>query len=164
MNIIKKVCNYTITNSTFVLKSTQINNRIQTTIYDKHGQSIIDQRPLKLVRNNCRLHGTSYEAALAHAKEFFGENRHKLPIVISMEYGNPCVIFPIFSPYSETNCWVVLHPIINIQQHDDETIVTFSNMTEVTLPIQYKTFNQLYVRAMMYYKYVLRKRNSSSDF
>lgn len=164
MNKIKKVCNYAITSSTYLLKSVELNSRVQTVIYDKHGTSTMNHRPLKLVRDTCRLHGTSYEAALAHAKSFFGPNRHKLPIVVSMEYGNPCIILPLYSPYSATNIWVCLNPIINIQQLGDETLLTFTNMTEVVLPIQCKTFNQHYVRAMMYYKYVMRSRNSSPEF
>lgn len=166
MNIIKPtncISSYIISSSTYLLESATpvAGNRIQTIIYDKHGVSTIDQKPLKLVRNTCRLHGTSLEAATETAKLFFGSNRHKLPIAVSIEYGNPCIIFPLFSPHSSANIWINLNSIVNIQEEGDETRLTFTNMVEKTLPIQCKSFNQQYVRAMMYYKHILRSRNTS---
>ena len=161
MNQEKNLTSYIISNSTYLLSSVDTGDRTQTIIYDKYGISKIDQKPLKLVRNTCRLHGTSLEAATKTAKAFFGHNRHKLPIVISIEYGNPCIFFPLFSPQSSANIWINLHSIINIQDHGDETLVTFSNMLEKKLPLHCKSFNQQYVRAMMYYKHILRTRNAS---
>lgn len=158
---INSITSYIISNSTYLLETVTTNNRIHTTIYDKHGISKIDQKPIKIVRTTCRLHGTSLEAATETAKHFFGSNRHKLPIVVSVEYGNPCILFPLFSPHSAANIWINLNSIINIHEEEDGTRITFTNMTEKILPIQCKSFNQQYVRAMMYYKHILRSRNIS---
>lgn len=149
---------YLVSNSTYLLSSVVNGDRIHTVVHDKQGISKIDQKPLKLIRNTCRLHGTSFEGAVQMAKLFFGQHRHKLPIVVLMEYGNPCIFFPLFSPFSTANIWINLQSIINIKEHEDQTIITFTNMTEQLLPIQCKSFNQQYVRAMMYYKHLLRTR------
>lgn len=156
----KNFSNYLISNSTYLIMSEINGDRVQTIVHEKQGVSKIEQHPLKLVRHTCRLHGTSYEGAVQMAKLFFGPNRHKLPIVMLVEYGNPCVFFPLFSPHSPSNIWINLHAIINIQEAGDETIVTLSNHTEVKLPLHCKSFNQQYVRAMMYYKFLMRSRNS----
>lgn len=163
MNQEKILTSYIISNSTYLLSSIDTEDRVQTTIYDKYGISKINQKPLRLVRNTCRLHGTSLEAATQTAKDFFGHNRHKLPIVIAVEYGNPCIFFPLFSPQATENTWVNLHAIINIESAEDETLVTFTNMLEKHLPLHCKSFNQQYVRAMMYYKYILRTRSASLE-
>ena len=155
------VSNYVITNSTYCLKSHPHRGKIHTIISDKHGKVVYANRPLKLVRHTCRLHGSSYEAAKYHAAQFYGKNKHKLPIMAAYDFGDPCILFPLYSPHSQQNIWISLHAISNIVEHENETIVTFLNGSVERLPVHMKTFNHQYVRAAMYYKYIISKRNSS---
>lgn len=150
--------NYIISNSTFCITSYQHRNKVHSLILDKFGRTTSPAKPLKLIRNTCRLHGSSYDASIYQAKQFFGDNKHKLPIMVAYDFGDPCILFPLFSPYSAQNIWIALHPIINIREHNDKTILTFIDETELTLNIHTKTFNQQYVRAAMYYKYLLIQR------
>ena len=153
------VTNYVITNSTFMLKSFAHRNRIQTLISDKHGKVTFANKPLKIIRSTCRLHGSSFEASKYQAKQFFGKNKNKLPIMVAYDFGDPCILFPLFSPLSPQNIWISLHAIANIKAKDSETIVTFIDGSEEILPLHIKSFNHQYVRASMYYKHILLTRN-----
>ncbi|MEK4228453.1 competence protein ComK [Solibacillus sp. FSL H8-0538] len=152
------VTSYIASNTTFLLRSITANGKTHTIIHDKQGKVKFAQKPIKIVRATCRIHGTTFEAAQKMAKLFFGDNRHKLPIMISIDYGNPCVFFPLFSPHSTSNIWVNLQSITNIVERGDETIITLTDMSEEVLPIHYKSFNQQYVRAMMFYKHLILNR------
>lgn len=152
--------NYIISNSTFCLTSYQQRDKIHTAILDKYGKITSPYKPLRLIRNTCRLHGSSYDASKYQARRFFGDNKHKLPIMVAYDFGDPCILFPLYSPYSHQNIWISLNPIINISESGDKTVVTFIDGTEVCLAINMKSFNQQYVRAAMYYKYLLLQRNA----
>lgn len=153
------VPSYIVSSTTFLLRPHISHDKIHTIIYDKQGKIMFADKPLKIIRSTCRMHGTTFTAIQRKAKLFFGNARHKLPILLTTDYGNPCIFFPLFSPHSPNNAWINLHAITNIKEVGEETIVTLSISTEVTLPIHYKSFNQQYVRAMMYYKYLVHQRS-----
>ena len=153
--------NYIISNSTFCLSSYEYRDKIHTVILDKYGKVSSPYKPLKLIRNTCRLHGSSYEASKYQARRFFGENKHKLPVMVAYDFGEPCILFPLFSPYSPQNIWIALNSIINISEAGDKTRVTFLNGTEVHFAIHMKSFNQQYVRAAMFYKHLLLQRHAT---
>ena len=153
--------NYIISNSTFCLSSYQYRDKIHTIILDKYGKVTAPYKPLKLVRNTCRLHGSSYEASKYQARRFFGENKHKLPVMVAYDFGEPCILFPLFSPYSPQNIWIALNSIINISEAGDKTRVTFLDGTEIHFAIHMKSFNQQYVRAAMFYKHLILNRHAT---
>lgn len=155
-----QISNYIASNSTFCLISHPHRSKVHTIISDKHGKVIYPNKPLKIIRNTCRLHGSSYEASNYNAKLFFGKSKHKLPIMVAYDFGDPCILFPLFSPHSSQNIWISLHAIVNINELGNETIVTFIDGSEERLPIHMKSFNHQYVRAAMYYKHLITKRNS----
>lgn len=152
--------NYIISNSTFCLASYQYRDKVHTSILDKFGETTFPAKPLKIIRNTCRLHGSSYDASIYQAKQFFGENKHKLPIMVAYDFSDPCILFPLYSPYSTQNIWIALNPIINIREQSDQTVLTFIDETELCLNIHMKTFNQQYVRAAMFYKHLLIQRRA----
>ncbi|MGN7478805.1 competence protein ComK [Solibacillus silvestris] len=153
--------NYIISNSTFCLSSYEHRDKIYTLILDKYGKATSPYKPLKLIRDTCRLHGSSYDASKYQARRFFGNSKHKLPIMVAYDFGDPCILFPLFSPHSSQNIWIALNSIINISENGDKTIVTFIDGTELCLAIHMKSFNQQYVRAAMFYKHLLLQRNAT---
>lgn len=155
-----QVTSYIVTNSTFCLRSYEHRGKIHTLIADKHGTVTYNNKPLKIIRSTCRLHGSSYEASKYQAKQFFGKNKHKLPIMVAYDFGDPCILFPLFSPYSSQNIWISLHAIANITAKGTETVVIFIDGSEESFPIHMKSFNHQYVRATMYYKDLILKRNA----
>lgn len=158
---IPKVSNYIASHTTYFLKSISHHERIYTLVADKHGRVIYPYKPIKIIRNTCKLHGSTYQASQLQAKQFFGKNKHKLPILISYDFGDPCIFFPLFSPSSPHNIWIAFQSIVNIVEHKEETIVTFIDGSEEYLPLHCKSFNHQYVRASMFYKHLILKRNST---
>lgn len=152
------VKSYIMSNTTFLVSPVVVGNKIHTIIFDKQGKVKLAQKPLRTIRSSCKSHGTTLTAAQARAKLFFGNEKHKLPIMLTMDFGNPCIFFPLFSPQSEANSWINLQSIINITPSDSQTTVTFKDQSEVTLPIHYKSFNLQYVRATMYAKHLMNIR------
>ena len=153
--------NYIISNATFCLTSYQHRDKVYSLILDKFGETTSPAKPLNLIRNTCRLHGSSYDASIYQAKQFFGDSKHKLPVMVAYDFGDPCILFPLYSPYSTQNIWIALNPIINIRQHSDQTILTFIDETELCLNVHMKSFNQQYVRAAMFYKHLLIRRRAA---
>ena len=86
--------NYIISNSTYCLISYAHRDKVYSKILDKHGTVTSPFKPLKIIRSTCRLHGTSYEASKHLAKQFFGDSKHKLPIMVAYDFGDPCILFP----------------------------------------------------------------------
>ncbi len=156
-----QISSYIVTNSTFYLKSYEHRNKIYTLISDKHSKMTYANKPLKIIRSTCRLHGSSFEASKYQAKQFFGKSKHKLPIMVAYDFGDPCILFPLFSPHSPQNIWISLHAIANITGNGSETILTFIDGSEESFPLHIKSFNHQYVRASMYYKYLILKRNKT---
>ena len=152
---------YIISNSTYCLISQPYRNKIYTLALDKYGQFTVPFPPLRVLRHTCSLHGTTYEAAKHHAKSFFGRGRHKMPIMVAYNFGDPCVLFPLFSPQSKQNIWITLNAVVNIEEQNESTLVTFINGTQRVLPVHLKSFNQQYVRAAIYYKNIIIQRNGS---
>ena len=155
------VTKYIITNSTYCLISEPYRNTVHTLILDKYGQATVPFQPLRIIRHTCSLHGTTYEAAKHHAKEFFGHNRHKMPIMVAYNFGEPCVLFPLFSPKSKQNIWVAVNAIINIEPQNESTLVTFLDGSDRLFPVHLNSFNQQYVRAVIYAKNIIIQRNNS---
>lgn len=151
---------YYITNSTYCLISQPISGKVFTEVLDKHGKTTMSYPPLRVIRQTCSLNGSTFEATTKQAKEFLGHNRHKVPIMVAYNFGDPCVIFPLFSPRSKQNIWVTVNAIINIEEVNESTLVTFVNGSERIFPVHLKSFNQQYVRAVLYYKNLILQRKA----
>lgn len=160
-NNLPEVTKYIVTNSTFCLISYSQRNKIFTLVLDKHGKVTTPYKPLRIIRHTCLLHGSTFDATVFQSKQFFGHNRHKLPIMVAYNFGDPCIMFPLFSPHSKQNIWISLNAIVNIQEYDESTIVSFIDGSEHIFPIHLKSFNQQYVRAAVYYKHLILQRKVS---
>ena len=154
---IKQLDFYHITNATYLLIPLRHEKKLHTVVYDKTGILHVTQSPMKIIRASCRQMGSSYQSALDISKQYFGNNKHKLPIVVAMDYGNPCIMFPLMSPKSPYNCWVTFNSLINIKDRAGQINVTFKNHTESNLDIQYASFSKQYVSSAMLHKYLTSK-------
>ncbi|MCH7320668.1 competence protein ComK [Solibacillus sp. MA9] len=156
----EQISKYYITNSTYCLISQPNSDKVFTVILDKHGKTTMSFPPLRVIRHTCTLNGSTFEATTQQAREFLGHNRHKVPIMVAYNFGDPCVVFPLFSPHSKQNIWVTVNAIINIEEMNESTLVTFVDGTEQIFPVHLKSFNQQYVRAVLYYKNLILQRKA----
>ncbi|WP_042471171.1 competence protein ComK [Bacillus ndiopicus] len=154
---IKHLKSYYITNATYLLLPIKKDKLLHTLVYDKTGCLYVSQSPIKIVRASCRQMGSSYQSATDLSKQCLGANKHKLPIVVAVNYGDPCVIFPLMSPKSPLNVWVSFNSLINIQDQEGQINVTFKNFLDSKLDIQYTSFCKQYVSAAMLHKHLTSK-------
>lgn len=154
----KHVKSYHITNATYLLLPIPKGKRVvHTLVFDKTGCLYVSQSPMKIINASCRQMGSSYQSAKELSKQYFGENKHKLPIVVAMTYGDPYVMFPLMSPKSPLNGWVSFNSLINIRDQEGQINVTFKNFVDSNLDIQYTSFCKQYVHAAMLHKHLTAK-------
>jgi len=167
--ILKKgnfVDSYCVTRNTYMIEPIHLdNNKTYSRVYDKGGEVLVSQSPLKIIKESCKNMSINYHAARQFAKEFFGEEKHKLPISISYANGFPCVFFPLLSPDSSDNCWIGLHAIINFKKVKNCTEITLKDGRELTLQVHSSSFSSQYVYSTMFQIYIKNKRQEiQNDF
>lgn len=152
------VDSYILSKNTYLVESIKHEDKLFSRVYDKTGEIIVRRKPLKLIRDTCKMMGGNYNSARSYSKSFFGNEKHKLPIIVSHNYGIPCVFFPLYSPTSPNNVWVGLHAIINIRKKNNTTVITLKDDREITLFVNYSSFCSQYVCATMLHKHFLNQR------
>ncbi|MEG0450750.1 MAG: competence protein ComK [Lysinibacillus sp.] len=148
---------YLVSFNTYILQPFRQDSKIYTRVVDKHNELIVTRKPMYVIRKSCLSLGTTYETAKNAAKRFFG-NQHKLPIVVTHDFGVPCIFLPTFSPNSDLNTWVGLHAITNIQPLESGCLVTLKNGVRIELHVKYASFSKQFVNASMLYKHYLEER------
>ena len=149
---------YHVTKDTYIIEPINHEGKPFTRIYDKSGEVIISKKPLSVIRDSCKNMGSSLKFAQQVSKEFFGEEKHKLPIIISFHFGLPFVVFPLLSPSSPNNIWIGLNGVSKIRRKNSQTEVTLKDGREFTLQINYASFCIQYVCAMLLFKHAQTKR------
>lgn len=154
---------YIMSFNTYFLEPFQQENFIFSRIIDKHNKVIVSRKPMQIIRKSCLFLGTTYEATRALSKQFFG-NQHKLPVILTHDFGVPCIFIPILSPRSHANAWIGLHAIDQaMPSSDNSTKVILKNGEILYLPVQYASFSKQFMNATMLQKHFLRVRRSLLD-
>ena len=151
---------YHISFNTYLIVPVKHGEKLYSHVYDKSGEYVVEQKPLYIVRNSCNVLGNNYNNAKKIAKCFLGKEKHKLPIVVTHDFGIPNVFFPLLSPSSSNNIWIGLHAITNIRRLKEFTEITLKNGTELVLPLNYASFCSQYVSATMLQKHVAHQRST----
>ncbi|GGG13406.1 hypothetical protein GCM10007425_04640 [Lysinibacillus alkalisoli] len=148
---------YLISFNTLMLLPETTGHRTRTKIIDRQQNIIINRKPMYVIRKTCLTLGLSYEMTRKNAKNFFG-NQHKLPIVVSHDYGVPCVFFPTFSPTAEGNVWIGLHAVKRIDPTEVNCTVTLINNEVVPLEASFVTVLKQFANANLLYRHFKRER------
>ena len=149
---------YHVSFNTYLIEPLIHGDKLYSRVYDKNGEMVVSRKPIYIIRKSCVLMGSNYKTARTVSKRFFGDEKHKLPIIISHDYGMPCVFFPLLSPTSPNNVWVGLHAIINIRRFKDCTEITLKDGRELILNFNYSSFCTQYVCATMLNKFGTHQR------
>ena len=150
---------YQIRLDTYLIAPYQMGDKTYSYVYDKSGEYIVKRKPLYIVRRSCKLFGYSYKTAIQFSKEFFGKDKHKLPILLPHE-GVPNIMFPLYSPSSLNNIWIGLHGIANIGDHKQSQEITLIDGKETPLPVSNTSFNSQYLRAIKLYTHAFNEINN----
>ncbi|WP_108306286.1 competence protein ComK [Metalysinibacillus jejuensis] len=149
--------NYLISFDTLLITPTLVEGKLASQIIDKNLECVVLRKPLYLIRKSCLTLGLSYEMARKNAKNFFS-NQHKLPIVISHQYGMPCIFFPTLSPSSPHNSWVGLHAVKRIDPSPEGCALTLTTNQQLTLDISYTTMLKQYANATLLYRHFKKEQ------
>lgn len=149
---------YHLSFNSYLIEPVKHEDKLFSRVYDKTGEVIVGRKPIYIVRKSCQVMGNNYKAAREVSKRFFGKEKHKLPIIISHDYGIPCVFFPLLSPASPSNVWIGLHAVTNIRRSKDCTEITLKDGKELLLNVNYSSFCSQYVSASMLQKYATNER------
>lgn len=99
--------------------------------------------PVRIIDHNLQNMISSYETSLRSSQKHLERlQKHKLPIVVGNYQGVPLVLFPIYSPESKQNIWILYNNVLTIEVHTNNTAVIFVNEQRLDLPIQQKTLVQ----------------------
>lgn len=134
-------------------------NQVFSRVIDKHNEVIVAKKPIQIVRKSCSFLGTTYEATRLLSKEFFG-NQHKLPIILTHDFGIPCVFIPTCSPKSDMNAWIGLHAIEQALPFKNGTKVLLKNGEELEISTQFNSFSKQYTNGTMLHKHYSKIRKS----
>lgn len=150
---------YLMSFNTYYIEPTRHGHEIYSRVIDKHNEVIVALKPMQIVRKSCLFLGTTYEATRHLSKQFFG-NQHKLPIILTHDFGIPCVFIPTCSPKSHANTWIGLHAIEEASPCKDGTKVLLKNDDELIVPATYSSFSKQFLNASMLHKHFTKVRKS----
>ena len=150
--------NYLISKHTFLLESKANGKNLMTVVHDKRGKYEIPISPLRLIKKSCALYGRNYNSSLEESKELLNLiQRKKLPLVVGNDFGKPLIVFPLFSPSSKHNIWIVYNNVLSLSTLEDEVGVIFQNMDKVLLPVKKNTLIQQMASSLVLYTLTTRQ-------
>lgn len=157
MKDIRKIKHYAISTSTFVIQGQMIDDKLYSLVYDKDGFTLVKAKPNVLIAQALKKINSSFPHARDISKEILGEHCKKLPIVVGNNFGQPIIIFPLFSPGSKDNCWIIYNSITKIGGNKDFIQVEFKHRYDWTSEVSRQTFNNQYVNATNLYKAISQR-------
>lgn len=115
---------------------------------ERNGSFPIRKSPLELIKRACLEGGSSYEGRRI-AVHYFTGIKHKAPIPINPQQG--LFAFPTLSPSQFSCAWLFYHHIASIKpitkgKKAKQTLITFKNKEQLTLPISHYILQKQYQR------------------
>jgi len=144
--------NYTINKKTLAIIPI---NRKQSKIYESENAFVINQNSNKIIEENCKYFGSSYEGRKRGTMELIGVT-HKAPIVIGED--EELIFFPTCSPRLNDCSWISLNNIESNKAYADESLIKFNNNFILQVNVSNKTIDNQILRSTRL-ESVIRKRN-----
>lgn len=151
----EKMENYRINTKTLAIIPI---NKKKTKIYENDNVIIVNTNAKKIIQENCRYFGSSYEGRKRGTMEMIGVT-HKAPICI--EESNNIIFFPTSSPRLNDCGWISLGNVDGSIPYDDEALIRFENNLTLQVNASNKIINNQILRATRL-ESVLSKRKSHS--
>lgn len=132
-------------------------NKKKTKIYENDNVIIVNTNAKKIIQENCRYFGSSYEGRKRGTMELIGVT-HKAPICI--EEANSLIFFPTSSPRLNDCGWIALNNIDCSMPYADEALIRFENNLTLQVNASNKIITNQILRATRL-ESVLYKRRSN---
>ena len=143
---------YPLSYSTYVIQSKMIGDKLHAYVFDKDGYKYVKVKPNVLIARALKKINSSFSHARDISKSILGEQLKKLPLIVSNHYGQPLIMFPLFSPGSDDNIWVTYNTITHISGQKNLVIVEFNHQSVIELNVSRQSFNNQYVHAANLFK------------
>lgn len=109
-------------------------------IFEFEGDLVVQKRPMEIVDESCRYFGSSYVGRKEGTKDLIRVT-HKSPIVI--DPANSIYFFPTTSSTRPQCIWISYDYVKEYTKSEyDDTIVTFKNGKQITIPISHGSFEK----------------------
>lgn len=133
--------NYTISSETLAVIPI---NKKKSKIYETDNVIIIEKSAKKIIEENCKYYGSSYEGRRKGTVELIGIT-HKSPIII--EDSNDIIFFPTCSPRIKECGWISLNNVENYKAFNKNSLIIFNNNLKLEIPVSNKIINNQILKA-----------------
>ncbi|MCZ8537514.1 competence protein ComK [Paenisporosarcina quisquiliarum] len=137
--------NYLVSFNTIALVPIWIENNLYTRVIENHIEFLVKMKPSAIIKKSLIFYGNSYKLATFFSRESIG-HLHKLPLMISHDFGVPLIMMPTLSAESEGNIWISFSAIdsYSINSHN-QCLVHFTNSQVLPVNVSYSTMCRQFV-------------------
>jgi len=138
------VSNYTVSFNTIALVPLRIENKLYTRVIENHTEFLVKMRPSAIIKKSLTFYGNSFKNATFFSRQSLGR-LHKLPLMISHDFGVPLIMMPTLSPESEGSIWVSFSAvdIFSINPYN-QCVVHFTNSQSLPVNASHSTMCRQY--------------------
>ncbi|WP_019413026.1 competence protein ComK [Paenisporosarcina sp. TG20] len=137
--------NYLISFNTIALVPIWVENKLYTRVIENHIEFLVKMKPSTIVKKSITFYGNSYKHATVFSRESVG-NLHKLPLIISHDFGVPLIMMPTLSPESDGTIWIAFSAVdrYSINTHN-QCVVHFTNSQTLSVNVSHSTMCRQFV-------------------
>lgn len=137
--------NYLVSFNTVALVPIWIENNLYTRVIENHTEFLVKMKPISIIKKSLVFYGNSYKHATFFSRESIGR-LHKLPLMISHDFGVPLIMMPTLSAESEGNIWISFSAIdrYSINSHS-QCLVHFTNSQVLPVNVSHSTMCRQFV-------------------
>lgn len=137
--------NYFVSFNTIALVPIWIENKLYTRVIENHMEFLVKMKPSAIIKKSLVFYGNSYKHATFFSRESIG-HLHKVPLLISHDFGVPMIMMPTLSAESEGNIWISFSAIerYSLNSHN-QCLVHFTNSQVLPVNVSYTTMCRQFV-------------------
>ncbi len=128
-------------------------------VYENDEEYIVNKTVHKIIDENCRFFGSSYQGRCEGTKQMTGI-KSKFPIIL--EESRNMIFFPTTSNRSIENSWIALNHIKDYKNNFFGSTVIFQNNKKIDIPISYYSFENQYYRASLLKAKLYERKNAKN--
>jgi len=150
--------NYTVSFNTIALVPIWIENKLYTRVIENHTEFLVKMRPSAIIKKSLAFYGNSYKQATFFSRQSLGR-LHKLPLMISHDFGVPLIMMPTLSAESEGSIWISFSSIdlYSINSHN-QCVVHFTNSQALPVNVSHSTMCRQFVLSQFLSKHFQKTR------
>jgi competence protein ComK len=131
--------NYVVSFNTIALVPIWIENNLYTRVIENHTEFLVKMKPGAIIKKSLIFYGNSFKRATFFSRESIGP-LHKLPLMISHDFGVPLIMMPTLSAESDANIWMSHSAIdrFSLDAHNG-CLVHFTNTQVIPVHVSHTT-------------------------